>query len=630
MYGAISNIPAGYCVEVPNIPVGTKFKVIEREKDIPAGYSFLSYERVGGSYHPEDGDTLNSGWVRANESPKMVVNNKRGWSIEVNKEWSDKDFTSSHDPVFIAVYCNNALVPDTVSYIAHPSVSKRYFFDSLIPGAAFEDYLIYEVELDDPVVENGELVSYSGIHKRIEDGGQTIINSVPNNSSTSVPHSYAVTYHYGTPSSQAEGTGVIQNVRTDTITNTRADGVVLTLYDMNTNEPLAGGTFTLTQGDNTIGTYTSDSQGRITVLYDFERNTDYTLTETEPPGGYIGLPNPAVFSIGSDDSVTISGNEPQWQKGRKSDTPGDSIVAYIDVYNKPYTLVAIKVDSVTDEPLNGAHFALYRSVAGIDGEVKDLYPIPGCEDLVSGSDGVIPKIDNTLAPGKYYLTEIIPPANHDAHEEDIIFTVAANGVVSIDSVGDSGYLTVEGTTECNYIIKVPNELNLPIGLTITKTVTGSFGDKTKDFTFTLDVKDADPEDEYSWSKNGVPQAESLCDNSTFTLRHGDSVKIMLPVNSTVTITEISQNYSTSFKLNDTAVTVGNTKTFLLAEESIIAVTNNLDAIIPTGVFHTAVGMAVFILTAFCLLAFPVILRRIHKNKGLTAHKAAVSPLMRFL
>lgn len=357
MYGAISNIPEGYCVEVPNIPVGTKFKVIEREKDIPAGYSFLSYERIGGSYHPDNGDTLNSGWVRANESPKMDVNNKRGWSIEVNKEWSDKDFTSSHDPVFIAVYCNNKLVPDTVSCIAHPSVSKRYFFDSLIPDANFEDYLIYEVELDNPVVsEDGELVSYSGIHKRIEDGGQTIINSVPNNSSTSVPH----------------------------------------------------------------------------------------------------------------------------------------------------------------------------------------------------------------------------------------------------------------------IIKVPNELNLPIGLTITKTVTGSFGDKTKDFTFTLDVKDADPEDEYSWSKNGVPQAEPLCDNSTFTLRHGDSVKIMLPVNSTVTITEISQNYSTSFKLNDTAVTVGNTKTFLLAEESIIAVTNNLDAIIPTGVFHTAVGMAVFILTAFCLLAFPVILRRIHKNKGLTA------------
>ena len=90
----------------------------------------MSYEREGGSYHPEDGDTLNSGWVRANESPKMLVKNKRGWSIVVNKEWSDKDFTSSHDPVFIAVYCGGTLVPQTVSCIAHPSTSKRYFFDS--------------------------------------------------------------------------------------------------------------------------------------------------------------------------------------------------------------------------------------------------------------------------------------------------------------------------------------------------------------------------------------------------------------------------------------------------------------------------------------------------------------------
>ena len=80
---------------------------------------------------------------------------------------------------------------------------------------------------------------------------------------------------------------------------------------------VADGKFTLTQGDTTLGTFISDSQGRITILYDFDRNTDYTLTETEPPGGYIGLPNPAVFSIGDDGTVTISGNEPQWEEGRK-------------------------------------------------------------------------------------------------------------------------------------------------------------------------------------------------------------------------------------------------------------------------------------------------------------------------
>ena len=616
IFGSISNIPSGYSVEIPNIPVGTKFRVDEREDEIPLGYRFQSYERVGGSYHPEHGDTLNSGWVRANESPKMIVNNRRGWSLEVKKEWSDKDFTISHDPVYIAVYCNNTLVPGTVSCIAHPSLTKRYFFDSLITGADFEDYAVYEVELDNPVVsEDGELVSYSGIHKRIENGGLTTINAVPSSTNTPAPHSYSVTYHYGTPSSPAGGTSVIENVRTDTITNTRADGVVLTLYDMHTREPLADGKFTLTKGDVTLGTFISDQQGRITILYDFERNEDYTLTETQPPSGYIGLPNPAVFSIGSDGTVTISGNEPQWQTGRKSDTPGDKYIAYIDVFNKPFSLTAIKVDSVTGEALSGAHFALYRSVEGIGGAVKDLYPIAGYEDLVSGSDGVIPGIDNTLAPGKYYLTEVTPPDGHDANEDDIIFTVFANGVVAIDSVGHSGYLSVEGTTECNYILRVPNSPNRPVELTITKTVTGAFGDKTKEFTFTLNVENAEPSDEYAWSKNGVPQAEPLRGNSTFTLRHGESVKITLPIFRRITITESNENYSTSFKLNDTAASVGNTKTFTLSGDSTLAVTNNLDAVIPTGVFHTAVGIAIIILAAFCLLAIPVILKRTQKIKG---------------
>ncbi len=60
---------------------------------------------------------------------------------------------------------------------------------------------------------------------------------------------------------------------------------------------VADGKFTLTQGDTTLGTFISDSQGRITILYDFD--------------------NPAVFSIGDDGTVTISGNEPQWEEGRK-------------------------------------------------------------------------------------------------------------------------------------------------------------------------------------------------------------------------------------------------------------------------------------------------------------------------
>ncbi len=610
MNGAISKIPAGYCVEVPNVPVGTKFMVIERENEIPKGYSFQSYERVGGSYHTEDGDTLNSGWVRANESPKMIVNNKRGWTIEVTKEWSDKHFSTSHDPIYLAVYNGNALVPDTVCSLAYPTTTKRYFFDNLMGGADFEDYKVYEVELNNPVVNaNGELVSYSGISKRLEDGDLTVINTVTKKTNTLSPYSYAATYDYGVPYSQSEGTSVVENVREDTITNTRTDGVVLTLYDMNTNNTLAGGTFTLMEGNDSLGTFTSDSHGRITILYDFEKNVDYTLTQTGTPLGYIKLPNPVVFSIENDNSVSVSGNESQWQNGRMNEIAGDSIIAYINVYNKPYVLRALKVDGATDGALPGAHFALYRSVKGLGGPVKDLNPIPGYEDLVSDSNGVIPGINNSLTPGKYYLTELSAPNGYDIHYEDIIFVISEDGTVSIEGSEHAEHLVITGDTQCNYTFHIPNFRNEPVELTVTKTVTGAFGDKTKQFTFTLEVENASSEETYSWSKNNVVQQEPLHNDTTFTLGHGDIVKIMIPVNSHVTITEENEDYSTRFVFNNTGVSAGNTDTFMLARNSTLAVTNNLDAIIPVGLFNTAIGITVIGLAFGCLVVIIVGKRR---------------------
>ena len=70
-------------------------------------------------------------------------------------------------------------------------------------------------------------------------------------------------------------------------------------------------------------------------------------------------------------------------------------------------------------------------------------------------------------------------------------------------------------------------------------------------------------------------------------------------------------------LNNTAATPGNIKTFLLSEESTLAVANHLDAVIPTGVFHTAVGMEILIMAVFFLLVFFAVLRRTYK-KRLTA------------
>ena len=158
---------------------------------------------------------------------------------------------------------------------------------------------------------------------------------------------------------------------------------------------------------------------------------------------------------------------------------------------------------------------------------------------------------------------------------------------------------------------------IPAELTITKTVTGSLGDKTKEFVFTLTVEDAEISDEYSWTVNGVEQALPLHNHSTFTLKHGDVVKIMLPVKKDITIRENNLDYSVSIKLNDDAATAGNTKTFRIYEDSTLAVTNDRNTVVPTGIFNIANIIANVIVAVICLIAFLFIfIRRIH-NKGPT-------------
>ena len=608
MNGSISKIPAGYTVEVPNLPVGMKFKVEERASEIPLGYKLVEYDRESGTYHAEDGDTLNSGWVRANESPKMYIHNKRGWELEANKVWSDRAFTSSHDSIYTAVYIGNDLMPGSVKKITHPNTSVRYFLDDLQEGTTFEDYKIYEVELLNPTFDaNGELTGYDSIQRKLNDGDLTTINAVAKNASTPSAYSYATTYNRGTPRSSSSAT--TNNIRTDTITNTRTGGVVITLYDMNTREPLSGGTFKLSRDGTVLGMFISDENGRVTIMYDFDREQDYVLTEVSPPNTYIGLPNSAVFSIGSDDSVTISGNDAIWQTGYKSPNAGDSLIAYIDVFNKPFTLQAKKVDSETNDPLADAHFSLYRSVTAIGGTVKDVAPIPGYEDLVTLADGVIPRIDNTLQPGKYYLTEKTPPSGYKLLSEDIVFTVSDLGVVTIESNGHEDYLTTTGSSQsANYVITVPNE-TAAAELTITKTVEGAFCNEYKDFTFTLSVDGAAPTDEYEWTKNDVEQNEKLHNGSEFTLRHGDVVKIMLPTRTDLTITENSVNYIAKFTLGNNPQETLNTKTFQIEEDTTLAVLNTLDGIVPTGIQQ---NLTIILLTIGALAGVAFVIK--HQKK----------------
>ena len=110
-------------------------------------------------------------------------------------------------------------------------------------------------------------------------------------------------------------------------------------------------------------------------------------------------------------------------------------------------------------------------------------------------------------------------------------------------------------------------------LTVSKTVTGSMGDKTKDFSFELSLTPADgttiPET-LTYEKDGAEATVTKSDDVySFTLSHGESIKFKnIPYGCTYTVSEkdgVSNGYTvTSDKPNgtiedDTAVTFTNTK-----------------------------------------------------------------------
>ena len=492
MNGSISKIPARYVVEVPYLPAGMKFEIEERENEIPLGYSFMEYVCENNSYETDGGNNI--GWIGITDTPDMTVKNKRGFGLEANKVWSDSDFTSWHNSIYTAVFIGDSLTPvaNTVKKIDDPDTYVRYFFDSLEEGKDISDYIIQEVELTDPVFDSsGNLTGYGAV-SRVIDGDPLVIRATPVRTNVQEDLSYVARYTQGTVSKTASGASSSGNVRTDTIENRRSGGLVISLYDMETGEPLADGDFVIkrknieriTDGNGnvisttttttTLGTFTSNSFGRITVLYDFASNAsdspnetveEYTITQVGTPQSYIAVPNTTTFFIFKDDpnnvksvNVSVSGNESvedTWENGYKNTVQGDELVAYIDLFNKQFVLKAEKRDSVTNTALSGAKFALYRSVKGIGGELKDVRPAPGYEELVSDANGVIPQIDNTLPEGKYYLTEISPPANYEELGEDIIFTVS-DGYVTINSAGHQGYLSLVTANSNTYTITIPN------------------------------------------------------------------------------------------------------------------------------------------------------------------------------
>ncbi|MCR4814525.1 MAG: hypothetical protein K5879_06850 [Lachnospiraceae bacterium] len=517
--GSISKIPANYTVEVDGLFVGSKFKLEEKDSELPSGYTLKEYRREEGTYHTEDGEK-NEGTVRANESPEMTVVNQRGWGLTGEKIWSDSAYVDSHDPIFLAVYLKDdqteTLLDGSIRRLVSPAKSCYWFFDHLESGYDFSRYVVREVELTNAVVDSEEKVtSYDSI-SLISNGASVDINATPAGASQSVSYGYTVEYEQGT----ATGTSDLKNARTDTVSNTRGGGIQLRLGEWNGTDatrtiqtPLSDGEFLLqlektTAGQTdteTIGSYTTDFNGMISILYEYEIGEDnvYVLKQNKAPEGYIGYAQEVRFWIehtdGQRDTVHLLNAENDgWVNHIERDT-AEKLIADINVYNRILDLAAIKYDGdVTPSVvLKDAEFALYRQVTKTSGEkARDYYPISGYTSLISGADGVIPKVTKDLPAGTYYLSEKNAPSGYALLTQDLVFTISDLGVVTLDSY-PSGKAELEEVLsdsgkKCQYLIKITNvSEDSKVKLTLGKTVSGNMGSRIRVFSFTLKFEKSD-------------------------------------------------------------------------------------------------------------------------------------------
>jgi hypothetical protein len=217
----------------------------------------------------------------------------------------------------------------------------------------------------------------------------------------------------------------------------------------------------------------------------------------------------------------------------------------------------------------------------------------------------------TLNPGSrgsvYFLTETQAPLTYAKLDEDIIFRISPLGVPSLITDNYNGQL-VETEDSYIYTLSVPNEKEAPGSklLTVKKIVSGSAGDYSREFTFTLTVDSAEPTDGFEWMKNTVTQNTQLHSGDTFTLKHGDEVVIAVPAEVDLTVSEQNQEYTASFKLDDGQSQAVNTMTFSLTDDATLEVTNTLGMVVPTGVMNYIIIPTLSLIIIFSITAAVVL------------------------
>ncbi len=610
MNGAISKIPANLTVEVRELVAGTKFEVEERSYEIPDGYSFKSYDVYlnGKEVAATSPNITDPAIVEIEENnPHVYINNLKGYGFRVNKVWTDKDYMADRAPTYFAIYLKEGntytLVDDTVRQMPYDE-NSIYWYIQRLNGHGFDDFKIREISItagtpavdSDGVVTNWQDLTFSPV----QQDKKVNLNGRLKGADTGSPYEYTVDYDEGIRE---------DNIRVDTVTNDH-HGFTIKKQNWDGSSWLAGAKFTLEDSDgNYIGTFTSDADGLVTIAF-FRDGVDYTLTEIKSPQGYLALESPVILRSESG-VVSVSGIDSSYYT-----LTSDTLV----LKDKSYSLQAIKTDS-EQNPLAGAVFNLHKikTVNGVT--TVDVVPMTGYTELTTGSDGIVPGIDNTLPPGDYQLREKKAPADCSALPSYINFSISNTGVVTLGSHPDEVSLTstaAEGETR--YVMSIVNSVK-GVPLIISKSVTGNMGNRMLEFpltvTFTKDGNAVTGSFAYIKSKGDQLISQGTIETNTsnqlvFTIKDGEIIVINnIPSGADFVVTEDNLGYDTTCYLDDveydtdTPSVSGSVPT-----NSYVRFVNSRNALIPTGL-ETSFNLSVSIL---CAMAAGLIVSFVYGRK----------------
>ena len=631
IYGSVSSIPNGYTVEVRGLLPGTRYKVEERPSDNPDGYSFWRYEQKddNGDYQVANGVEAEDGIsdiIEIGTDAGLKIDNLKGFGLRVYKTWSDTEYMQRRDPAYFAVYAKHNdneyyLIDGSVQQMPYGADTLYWYYETLPDSNAggIDDYCIREVSLTNPSVDNLGHVSYDTIERIDENGSVEIKGCLKGGTEETLVY----TVHYGKPKTETQ-------VRIDTVENSRP-GIIFKKTEW-AGTPLGGAKFILTQDEDSsisFGPFISDeTYGLITEAYLVE-NKSYTLTETEAPVGYYGLQGKLTITMSADGTVTIT-----CEKGEDENNISLATSTMVAIKNRKLVFQVIKKGGETAEsalPLADVHFALYKEKTVGGDTAIDIKPMEEYKDLISDTEGIVPKVNETLLAGTYELHEKSVPSGYQSLSlPQIKFTISPSGAVSLNKTIDGVTLSsTDADGVKSYIMEI---LDHPAAnLTIKKIVAGTDGDQQKEFEFLLkQVEKQTNGTMYAWTKYdaddnpiggtqlGDMPLTTRNEENRFTLTHGQYIVIELPKNKNVVFEEVIDSedyYDTTWTFGTETPVSGHSITVKLNDDTTLLVTNRKGDVhvAPTGVRTHTTPLLWFLITGLALLAGVVLPAMIRKR-----------------